>query len=678
MPNTTYPHLLAPLDLGFTTLRNRVLMGSMHTGLEEAPDGFSRLAQYYAERARGGVGLMVTGGISPNKEGTIADRAAKLSSPEEVIPHRLVTEAVHAEGGKIILQILHTGRYAFHENLVSPSPFKAPINFFKPRQLSGTEIERLIDDFANCAALAQKAGYDGVEIMGSEGYLINQFIAAKTNQREDQWGGSFDNRIRFPVAIVRRTRETVGPHFIIIYRLSMLDLVKDGSSWSEIISLAQKIETAGATMINTGIGWHEARIPTIAAVVPRGAFTWVTARLKGSVTVPLITTNRINTPEVAEAVLARGDADMVSMARPLLADSEFVVKAAENRAAEINTCIGCNQACLDHIFEGKIASCLVNPRACHETELNYSPTAHKKRIAVVGAGPAGMASAVVAALRGHAVTLYEEKERLGGQLNLAVQIPGKEEFNETLRYFKKQLALHHVAVHLNTKATAAELINKKFDVIVIATGVEPRVPDIPGIDHPSVMSYAQALMGNRPIGQSVAIIGAGGIGFDVAEFLIHRGQPSSSLDADAFFREWGIDKDYSHPGGLAVGGPQFKPTDRNVYLLQRKEGKLGQNLGKTTGWIHRMTLKRRMVNLMNNVTYEKIDDQGLHISRKGESRLLSVDTIIICAGQEPVRSLYPQLSSTSTRLHLIGGAENAVELDAKRAIDQGCRLAATL
>lgn len=677
MSHKTYPHLLSPLDLGFTSLKNRVLMGSMHTGLEEAPNGFERMAAYYAERARGGVGLIVTGGVSPNETGCVAPGTAKLTTEEEMQQHKSITQAVHTESGKIAMQILHTGRYAFHENLVSASPFKAPINFFKPRALTEPEIKTHIQDYANCALLAQKAGYDGVEIMGSEGYLINQFIVSKTNQRTDGWGGNFENRIRFPVEIVRNVRETVGSDFIIIYRLSMLDLVKNGSTWDEVVILAQRIEDAGATIINTGIGWHEARIPTIATIVPRAAFTWVTAKLRGKVSLPLVTSNRINTPELAEDVLARGDADMVSMARPFLADAEFVNKAAENRADEINTCIACNQACLDHIFEGKICSCLVNPRACHETELQYLPVDKKKKIAVVGSGPAGLSFSTVAASRGHAVTLFEQGDKIGGQLNIANQIPGKAEFNETLRYFRKQLQLWGVKVCLNSKATAAQLNQQRFDEVVMATGVIPRKPDIPGIGHPMVLSYVDVLLHKKPVGKHVAIIGAGGIGFDVAVYITH-GDIDTSLDRDAYLKEWGVDKDLRLPGGLSANGFHPNSSGRQVYLLQRKASKIGETLGKTTGWIHRLTLKLRNVVMIRGVTYNKIDDSGLHITVREKDELLEVDTVIICAGQEPQRELHQELKCTGIPLHLIGGADKARELDAKRAIDQGARLAAEI
>ncbi len=677
MKHKKYPHLLAPLDLGFTQLKNRVLMGSMHTGLEEAPDGFERMAAYYAERARGGVGLMVTGGVAPNAVGCGAAGFAKLTTAEEADKHRIITEAVHREGGKIAMQILHTGRYAFHEDLVSASDIKAPINFFKPRALEEGEIEQHIKDYADCAGLALKAGYDGVEIMGSEGYLINQFIVSKTNKRTDAWGGSFENRIRFPIEIVRCVREKAGSDFIIIYRLSMLDLVKNGSSWKEVVALAQKIEQAGATIINTGIGWHEARVPTIATVVPRAAFTWVTAKLKGKVSVPLVTSNRINTPEVAEEVLARGDADMISMARPFLADADFVQKASEDRADEINTCIGCNQACLDHIFIGQICSCLVNPRACFETELQYRPTTKTKKIAVVGAGPAGLSCSTIAAGRGHDVTLFEQDGKIGGQFNMANQIPGKEEFNETVRYYKKQLGLTGVKTRFNLKVTASDLLQETFDEVVLATGVTPRKPDIEGINSPNVLSYVDVLLHRKPVGQRIAIIGAGGIGFDVAVYVTQH-HSSTSLDRDAFLKEWGVDINYEHPGGLLPTRPAMPAAERQVYLLQRKAGKIGETLGKTTGWIHRVTLKQRNVVMINGVTYRWIDEQGLHITLKDEPKLLEVDTVIICAGQEPLRDLKDELDNAGMPVHLIGGADLAVELDAKRAIDQGARLAAEL
>jgi 2,4-dienoyl-CoA reductase (NADPH2) len=669
--------MLAPLDLGFVTLKNRVVMGSMHTGLEEAPGGFQRLAAFYTERASGGAGLIVTGGIAPNEAGCVAQNAAKLTTEEEMHDHRIVTQAVHAAGGKIAMQILHTGRYAFHPKLVAPSAIQAPVNIFKPHALSEDEVEHQIQDFVACAERAEKAGYDGVEIMGSEGYLINQFIAPATNQRTDRWGGSFENRIRFAIEIVRQVRTAVRSDFMIIYRLSMLDLMPGGSSWDEVVALARAIEVAGANVINTGIGWHEARIPTIATMVPRAAFTWVTAKLKGEVAVPLITSNRINTPELVEAALARGDADMVSMARPFLADPEFVNKAAAGRADEINTCIACNQACLDHIFLGKMTSCLVNPRACHETKIVYRPAHRRKRIAVVGGGPAGLSFAAVAGGRGHRVTLFEKTEQLGGQLNLAVRIPGKEEFHETLRYFNRQLELNRVTVRLGTTISAQELLETGYDDIVVSTGVAPRQVEIPGIDHPMVLTYIDVLGKGKPVGARVAVVGAGGIGFDVAEFLTHSG-PFTAIERDDFLSEWGIDKNYPVPGGLSPQGPRPHPPERQVYLLQRKGSKMGKNLGKTTGWIHRKILKQRGVIMLNGLTYEKIDRHGLTISRQGEQQTLPVDTVVICAGQVPVDALYREIETSGMSVHLIGGAERAVELDAKRAIEQGCRLAATL
>ncbi|CAB5092427.1 2,4-dienoyl-CoA reductase [NADPH] (EC [Olavius algarvensis associated proteobacterium Delta 3] len=677
MSHPLYPNLLSPLDLGFTTLKNRALMGSMHTGLEESPDGFVKMAAYFAERARGGVALMVTGGVAPNTSGTVAAGAIVLNSEEAVDNHRIVTGAVHDAGGKIVMQILHTGRYGYQPEIVAPSPLRAPINLFKPKALTKSGIEQQIDDFAQCAALAREAGYDGVEIMGSEGYLINQFIAPETNLREDRWGGTFENRIRFPLEILRRVRSAVGTDFIIIYRLSMLDLVRGGSTWEQILKLATAVAAAGATIINTGIGWHEARIPTIAAMVPRGAFTWVTSRLKGVVDIPLVTSNRINTPEMAEAVLAGGDADIVSMARPFLADPEFICKAEQQRAEDINTCIACNQACLDHIFQGKIATCLVNPRACRETELVYRPTDAKKKIAVVGAGPAGLSFATVAAERGHEVALYEKKDVIGGQLNMAVEVPGKEEFQETLRYYTRQLEKTGVTLKLGTEATAEGLRQEAFDLIVLATGVLPRIPDIDGLGHPKVLTYIQVLADKVPVGKRVAVVGAGGIGFDVADFLTHAG-PQTSLDRDAFLKEWGIDKAYRSPGGLSDEGPQIHPAAREVYLLQRKKSKIGKDLGKTTGWIHRMNLKKRQVSMINGVTYRRIDDDGLHIAIKGEDKVLDVDHVILCTGQEPLRELHAKLVEQRVPVHLIGGADVAAELDAQRAIDQGARLAAAL
>jgi len=678
-----YPHLLEPLDLGFTKLRNRALMGSMHTGLEEAKNGFERLAAFYSERARGGVALIVTGGIAPNEEGGVFQHAAKMTTDDEVKQHQIITDAVHQADGKICMQILHAGRYAYSPALVGPSAIQAPINPFTPKELDEAGIEKQIEDYAVCAQLAQKAGYDGVEIMGSEGYFINQFIVAHTNQRTDQWGGSYENRIRLPIEIVRRVRERVGPNFILIYRLSMLDLIEDGSTWEEVVQLAKEIEKAGATLINTGIGWHEARIPTIATSVPRGAFSKVTARLKSEVSIPLITTNRINMPEVAEKILAEGDADMVSMARPFLADAELVQKAAEDRSQEINTCIGCNQACLDHTFSNKLTSCLVNPRACHETELNYVKTANPKNIAVVGAGPAGMAAASVAAERGHKVTLYDSGEEIGGQFNVAKLIPGKEEFYETLRYYGVMLKKYNVDMRLSTRVSAKELIADGYDEVILATGVQPRMPDIDGIEHPSVISYLDALKKRKPVGKRVAVIGAGGIGFDVSEFITHQGA-SAALDTDVFMKEWGVDFSGQHRGGVKGVEPQLPEPARQVYLLQRKTSKIGKNLGKTTGWIHRTSLKHREVQMIPGVTYRKIDDEGLHITvtakraEQGEDKLLPVDTIIICTGQDPMRELQAELEAANVSTHLIGGADVAAELDAKRAINQGCYLAAEL
>ena len=671
-----YPHLHAPLDLGFTTLKNRVLMGSMHVGLEEVANGFERMAAFYAERARGEVGLIVTGGIAPNERGRPMPGGAMLVNEHEAEQHRKVTQAVHAEGGKIAMQILHFGRYAYHRDLVAPSVLRAPINPHVPHALTADEVEQTIEDFARCAALAQHAGYDGVEVMGSEGYLINEFIAARSNQRDDDWGGSYVNRMRFPVEIVRRTRERVGPNFIIIYRLSMLDLVEGGSTLAEVIELAQAIEAAGATILNTGIGWHEARIPTIATKVPRAAYAWVTKQVMGQVGIPLITSNRINTPEVAERLLAEGCADMVSMARPLLADADFVRKARQGRADEINTCIACNQACLDHTFGGKITSCLVNPRACHETELVIAPVAAKKRIAVVGAGPAGLSFAVTAAQRGHAVVLFDAGSEIGGQLNIAKQVPGKEEFYETLRYYRRQLELHGVDVRLSTRVEAGDLAGQGYDEVVVATGIKPRTPDIKGIAHPKVLSYLDVLRDKQHVGRRVAIIGAGGIGFDVGEYLTHEGE-SGALAPAKFNDEWGIDTAYAQAGGLRTA--QVEAPTRQVHLLQRKTSKVGDQLGKTTGWIHRTSLKARNVGMSSGVAYERVDDAGLHITIDGGApQVLDVDHIVVCAGQEPLRALYDTLVAAGQSAHLIGGADVAAELDAKRAILQGTTLAARI
>lgn len=668
-----YPHLLSPLDLGFTTLPNRVIMGSMHTGLEEHERGFERLAAFYAERARGGAGLIVTGGIAPNDAGRPFEGGARLTTEDEAAEHRVITEAVHAEGGKIAMQILHFGRYAYHKDLVAPSALQAPISPFVPNALTDAEVERTVEDFVRAARLAKLAGYDGVEIMGSEGYLVNEFIAAATNKRTDRWGGAYENRVRFPLEIVRRTRAAVGEDFILIYRLSMLDLIPGGSTLDEVVHLAKEIEAAGATIINTGIGWHEARIPTIATSVPRGAYTWVTKRLMGAVSVPLVTSNRINTPEIAEELLADGRADLVSLARPFLADADFVAKAAAGRSETINTCIGCNQACLDHTFSGKITSCLVNPRACHETELTLSPTRSKKRVAVVGAGPAGLACAVSAAERGHAVTLYEASGHIGGQLDVARRIPGKEEFEETIRYFGTQLAERAVEVKLNTRADVETL--QGYDEVVVATGVTPRTPDIEGVDGPNVVTYLDVLRDGAPVGERVAVVGAGGIGFDVAEFLTDSGE-GASQDPEVYFRHWGVDTSYTGPGGLTA--PTRPTPPRQVHLLQRKATKVGAGLGTTTGWIHRAELKHRGVVSVAGATYDRIDGEGLHITVEGEQRLVPADTVVLCTGQEPRRDLYEALREAGIEAHLIGGADVAAELDAKRAIRQGTELAASL
>jgi 2,4-dienoyl-CoA reductase (NADPH2) len=673
MSASAYPHLFAPLDLGFCTLPNRVLMGSMHTGLEDKSRDFPKLAAYFRERAEGGVGLMVTGGISPNIVGWLKPFAGKLSWPWEIHKHRIVTKAVHEAGSRICMQILHAGRYGYHPFTVSATALQSPINPFKPRALSARGVERQIKAYVNCARLAREAGYDGVEVMGSEGYLINQFLSARTNNRNDAWGGSAEKRLRFAVEIVRRIREACGPDFILIYRLSMLELVPEGSDWNEIVLQAKAIEAAGASIINTGIGWHESRVPTIATSVPRAAFAGVTAKLKPHVRLPLVTTNRINVPEVAEAILAAGQADMVSMARPLLADPQWVAKARAGRRAEINTCIACNQACLDHTFTNRMASCLVNPRACAETELNYLPAKTPKKIAVVGAGPAGLACASVAAMRGHRVTLFDAANEIGGQFNLAKRIPGKEEFHETLRYFATQLQLHGVEQRLGQVATAAELAAGGFDEIVLATGIRPRKVAFPGADHGKVCSYIDVLQSRVQVGQKVALIGAGGIGFDVAEFLAHEGD-SPTLHPSRWMAEWGVRADFEGPGALAR--PQPEPPPRQLWLLQRSPGKPGAKLGKTTGWIHRAALKAKQVQMLGGVEYLGVDDTGLHIRVGDQTQLLPVDTVVICAGQEPLRELLGELQALGRSAHLIGGADVAAELDAKRAINQGSRVAA--
>lgn len=680
-----YPHLLAPLDLGFTTLRNRTLMGSMHTGLEDKAKDFPRLAAYFAERARGGAGLIVTGGFAPNITGWVSPFAGRLTTHRAARDHRIMTDAVHAEGGKIALQILHSGRYGYHPLAVAPSRVKSPISPFTPWALSARGVERQIDAYVRCARLAREAGYDGVEIMGSEGYLINQFLVTHVNRRKDRWGGSYENRMRFPVEIVQRVREAVGPDFILIYRLSMLDLIPDGQSWEEVVMLGRAVERAGATLINTGIGWHEARIPTIATSVPRAAFAWVTQKLRAEVSIPLCTTNRINTPEVAEQLLADGYADMVSMARPFLADAAFVNKAATGRAQEINTCIACNQACLDHTFKLQTASCLVNPRACHETQLNYVPvaSAQRKRLAVVGAGPAGLACATILAERGHTVDLFEASGRIGGQFNMAKQIPGKEEFHETLRYFSYRIERTGVALHLNTRVDAARL-QGGYDEVVLATGVTPRDPAIAGqaegIARGQVLSYIDVLLHHKPVGRRVAVIGAGGIGFDVSEFLVHGAHGAEAApDVGAWMQEWGVTDPALKRGGVAR--PEVSAPVREVTLLQRKPGKPGAGLGRTTGWIHRAVLKSKQVKMIAGVNYERISEQGLHISH-GEKRerpsVIEVDHIVLCTGQEPLRELQAPLVAAGVKVHLIGGADVASELDAKRAIKQAAELAARI
>ncbi|MCH2058074.1 MAG: NADPH-dependent 2,4-dienoyl-CoA reductase [Thalassotalea sp.] len=669
-----YPHMLEPIDLGFTTLKNRVLMGSMHTGLEEENGGFSKLAAFYEERAKGGCGLIVTGGVSPNTRGRVAPFGSEMSRFWHVKKHREVTDAVHKHDGKICLQLLHTGRYAYHPFSVSASAIKAPINPFKPKEMSSRQIWGTINDYAKASRLAQKAGYDGVEIMGSEGYLINQFSCKRTNHRTDEWGGSLENRMRLGVETVRATREKVGPNFIIIFRLSMLDLVEGGNEWHEVVTMAKAIEEAGATIINTGIGWHEARVPTIATSVPRAAFTWITERMKKEVNIPLVTTNRINTPEVAEEVLANGHADMVSMARPFLADAHFVNKAAANRAEEINTCIGCNQACLDHVFKQQRASCLVNPVACYETELTFSDTKTEKRIAVVGAGPAGLAFSCYASERGHKVEIFDAASEIGGQFNFAKQVPGKEEFYETIRYFNVQIEKLGIKVHLNSPQTAENLAEAGFDEVVLATGIKPRQLDIPGIDHEKVKTYLQVLRDKEPVGQKVAVIGAGGIGFDVSMFLTEKEGLVNNLDE--WLKEWGVDRNYEEGGALAP--MEAHKAEREVFLMQRKTSKVGGGLGKTTGWIHRASLQKKGVNMIPGCSYKEINDKGIVIEINGEPQLIEVDHVIVCAGQEPNRELQEKLVSLGQSVHLIGGADVAAELDAKRAIRQGAELAASI
>jgi 2,4-dienoyl-CoA reductase (NADPH2) len=675
---TAYPKLLEPLDLGFTSLKNRVLMGSMHTMLEDIDGGIPRLATFYAERARGQVGLIVTGGVAPSKQGLALPVGHPLDNLEEAEKHKEVTKAVHDEGGKICMQILHVGRYGYTPQNVSASNTKAPISPFPARELSSEEVEQTIEDYVHCAKMAQYANYDGVEVMGSEGYLINQFIAKKTNLRTDKWGGAYENRIKFPIEIIRRTREAVGENFIIIYRLSMLDLVQGGSTWEEVVQLAKAIEAAGATIINTGIGWHESRVPTIGTVVPKAGFAWVTKKMMGEVNIPLITTNRINMPDVAEKVLVEGNADMVSMARPFLADPDLVLKSIEGRPEEINTCIACNQACLDHTFTMQVSSCIVNPRACHETILVHEPTTDIKKIAIVGAGPAGLEAATVAAKRGHKVVLFEEKHEIGGQFNMAKVIPGKEEYGQTIRYYDNMLKKYGVDVRLNTRAEEAVLIAQGYDDIILATGVTPRSLEIEGIHHPKVLDYVDVLYKNKSVGDKVAIVGAGGIGFDMAEYLAHdMSHESVSLNTENYMKEWGVDMSYSNGGALAEA-PQPLASPREIYLLKRSKGKHGKNLGKTTGWIHRSSLAMKEVKMLADVSYEKIDDHGLHIKVGEEQQILEVDHIIICAGQVSLKKLEAGLNAAGQNVHVIGGANIAAQLDAKMAIKEASELAAKL
>ncbi len=673
MTTLRYPHLLEPLDLGFTTLKNRVIMGSMHTGLEEEKNGFERMAAYFAERATGEVGLMVTGGIAPNRQGWTAPFSSKMTNKREARKHKKITKAVHDADGKICMQILHSGRYGYHPLAVAPSPIKSPVSPFKPWKLSGWGIKRTIGHFVRAAKLAKYANYDGVEIMGSEGYLINEFVSAKTNKRTDKWGGKFENRIQFPLEIIRKTREAVGEDFILIFRLSMLDLVEEGNTWEETVLFAKEIEKAGATIINTGIGWHEARVPTIATMVPRGGFSWVTEKMMQEINIPLVATNRINTPEKAEEIVASGQANLVSMARPFLADPEIIKKAKEGRENEINTCIGCNQACLDHVFKQKTASCLVNPRACHETILNYTPSSQPKKIAVVGAGPAGLSAATVAAQRGHQVTLFEAQNEIGGQFNLAKLIPGKEEFYETLRYFKTLIDLYKLDLKLGHKASAQELVG--FDEVIIATGIQPRQIHIEGMETNTILNYEDVLKHGKPVGNKVVIIGAGGIGFDVAEYLSHEGK-SPSLNTELFLKEWGIDGTNSVRGGLVKPVPH--PSPRQITMLQRSETKVGKDLGKTTGWIHRASLKMKKVRMLKGVSYNKIDQKGIHISIKEQTQHIEADTVIICAGQVSVNQLHEELIELGKTPHLIGGGKLAKKIDAQRAIREGSELGADI
>ncbi|WP_374362759.1 FAD-dependent oxidoreductase [Pseudoduganella danionis] len=676
---TNYPHLLAPLDLGFTKLRNRVMMGSMHTGLEDRFYHYGKLAAFYRERARGGVGLIVTGGISPNRSGWLLPFGGTLNFKGDVLNHRRVTKAVHEEGGKILMQILHAGRYGYQPLVVSASDKKSPISPFKPRALTEAGIETTIRDYARCAKLARDAGYDGVEVMGSEGYLLNQFLCARTNLRTDRWGGSIENRMRLPVEIVKRIRAEVGPDFIIMYRHSLLDLVEGGNTWEDVVTVAKALQHAGVTILNSGYGWHEARVPTIVTSVPRGAFASLAGRLRREVTIPVVASNRINMPNEAEDILRRGDADMISMARPFLADADFVNKAAQGRADEINTCIGCNQACLDHTFSNKRASCLVNPRACHETELVYAPAQKKRRVAVVGAGPAGLSAATVAAECGHDVTLFDGNEQIGGQFRIAMQVPGKEEFRETIRYFERKLAITGVKLRLGVRVSREQLIQDGYDEVVVATGIKVRRPPIEGIDHPKVLSYVDVLQNKAPVGKRVAIIGAGGIGFDMGEYLLHDSRHPLPLALDVWAREWGVDLQGNTAGGLTPA-EQPEPV-RQLYLLQRKTSKPGAGLGKTSGWVHRAVLARNGVVMLSGVQYDRIDDQGLHITVGGEQRLLSVDNVVVCAGQDSLNELMPSEEEIKghpgwPRFHKIGGAALAAELDAKRAIREGAELAA--